>query len=88
MELQKVFEGATVYVQGYKMTATNVIIDRYVDFSTKEKVVRVGFNGVMDECHKDSPLYNTGYNGGFYAGNHLAYDFADLLKNEKEGKNV
>lgn len=69
MNKQRVFEGATVYIQGTEMTVTNL------RFMTINGNVCARFEGVCTDSTRNDHIRNTGYNGATYGGNHHVYDF-------------
>lgn len=72
--VQRVFEGATVVVQGYEFTATNVEwfdeADRFSGAAKGRRCVR--FVGVCTDNPCNDDIRHTGYNRGVYGGNDLA----------------
>ena len=71
---QRVHEGATVMVQGFEFTATEVRwfdeTDRFSGAAKGRRCVR--FNGVCTDSSRNDSIRRTGFNGGTYGGNELA----------------
>lgn len=64
-KIQPLFEGATVWVQGYEFTVRNLRIVNGV----------ARFTGVCTNNPRNDSIRHTSYNGGTYGGNHLIYSW-------------
>lgn len=64
---QELFEGATVWIQGYEFTVRNLRIINGV----------ARFEGVCTANPRNDSIRNTSYNGGNYGGNKRVYSWKE-----------
>jgi hypothetical protein len=67
MEIQHLVEKGTVWNCGYEFIVTNL---RIVQINGKPTA---RFEGICTDNPVNDDIKNTGYNGGTYGGNNLAY---------------